>query len=64
MKLVKLSEVIKTLEKLKDSYTEKKLLVADQIKDDQIKEAKETFEKILELEKAIEQMENLQVQIG
>lgn len=64
MKLVKLSEVLKTLETLKFSYEEKKLLVVEQINNNDMDKAKKTFEDIVGLEKAIEQMENLQVQVG
>lgn len=63
MKLVKLNEVIETLEKLKDSYEELRLLIADQVRDKQIAEAKNNFEKLESLGKAIEQMENLDVQV-
>lgn len=63
MRLVNLSEANETLEALKDSYEKKKLLIEDQIHDDQIEKAKETFEQILGLQKAIERMENLQVQM-
>ena len=64
MKLVKLIEVIETLEKLKDRYDGLRGLIADQVNDNQIEEAKEDFKELLELKKAIEQMENLNVQVG
>lgn len=63
MKLVKLTDVLDTLEKLKDKYNELRLLIADQVRDNQISEAKSNFEKLENLKIAIEQMENLSVQI-
>jgi hypothetical protein len=63
MKLVKLKDVIETLDKLKDSYEELRLLIADQVRDKQITEAKNNFEELESLGKAIEQMENLDVQV-
>ncbi|MEK3699329.1 hypothetical protein NYE33_20365 [Paenibacillus sp. FSL R10-2199] len=63
MKLVKLKDAIETLDKLKDSYNDLRLLIADQVRDKQIAEAKDNFEKLEGLGKAIEQMENLNVQV-
>jgi hypothetical protein len=63
VKLVKLKTVIEDLEKLKDGYDELKLLIADQVRDNEIEEAKENFEKLQSLKNSIEQMENLEVQI-
>lgn len=63
MKLAKLKKVIETLESLKDRYEDLKLLIADQVRDDQINEAKNNFEELQSVKKAIEQMENLDVQI-
>lgn len=63
MKLVKLTDVLETLEKLKDNYNQLRLLIADQVRDDQIPEAENSFEKLMKLKTAIEQMENLNVQI-
>jgi hypothetical protein len=63
MKLVKLKDVIETLEDLKDNYNDLRLLIADQVRDKQIAEAKNNFEKLERLGKAIEQMENLNVQV-
>ncbi|QHE63981.1 hypothetical protein FHE72_23610 (plasmid) [Rossellomorea vietnamensis] len=63
MKLVELKKVIETLELLKDKYEELKLLIADQVRDDEIEEAIANFEELNEIKKAIEQMENLKVQI-
>ncbi|MEK5417051.1 hypothetical protein [Paenibacillus sp. FSL L8-0708] len=40
-----------------------RLLIADQVRDKQIAEAKNNFEKLERLGKAIEQMENLNVQV-
>ncbi|MBN6887487.1 hypothetical protein ACUXCC_002620 [Cytobacillus horneckiae] len=44
---MKLKTVIEDLGKLTDKYDELKLLVVDQIRDNEIEEAKETFEEIL-----------------
>ncbi|MEK3735688.1 MULTISPECIES: hypothetical protein [Paenibacillus] len=63
MKLVKLKDAIETLDKLKDSYNDLRLLIADQVRDKQITEAKNNFEKLESLGIAIEQMENLNVQV-
>lgn len=63
MKLVKLKEVVETLEKLKDGYEELRLLIADQVRDNQITEARANFEKLESLGASIEQMESLNVQI-
>jgi len=63
VKLVKLKDVVETLEKLKGSYEELRLLIADQVKDNQIDEARSNFEKLESLGAAIEQMENLKVQV-
>lgn len=63
MKLVKLKDAIETLDKLKDSYNDLRLLIADQVRDKQITEARDNFEKLESLGKAIEQMENLDVQV-
>ncbi|KKO51116.1 hypothetical protein [Paenibacillus sp. DMB20] len=63
MKLVKLKEVVKDLEKLKDSYDDLRLLITDQVRDNQIAEARSNFEKLESLGAAIEHMENLNVQI-
>ena len=64
LNLVKLKEVVNTLELLKDEYDELRLLIADQANDNEIEEATENLQKLKELKKAIEQMENLNVQIG
>lgn len=64
MKLVKLKKAIETLEILKDKYDELRGLIADQVNDNQIEEAEENFKELQELKKAIEQMENLEVQVG
>ncbi len=64
MKLVKLIKVIETLETLKNKYDDLRGLMEDQVRDNQIEEAKETFKEILEFKKSIEQMENLDVQVG
>jgi hypothetical protein len=63
MKLVKLKDAIETLDDLKDSYNDLRMLIADQVRDKQITEAKDNFEKLDSLGKAIEQMENLEVQV-
>ncbi|OMD04717.1 hypothetical protein MKX34_11675 [Paenibacillus sp. FSL R5-0636] len=63
MNLVKLKDVIETLDNLKDNYNDLRLLIADQVRDKQIAEAKDNFEKLESLGKAIEQMENLNVQV-
>lgn len=63
MKLVKLKDAIETLDDLKDSYNDLCMLIADQVRDKQITEAKDNFEKLDSLGKAIEQMENLEVQV-
>lgn len=63
MKVMKLKDAINDLEKLKDKYEGLKLLIADQVHDDEINEAKENFEQLLRLKDSIDQMENLNVQI-
>ncbi|MEK4191755.1 hypothetical protein NYE59_01585 [Paenibacillus sp. FSL L8-0323] len=63
MNLVKLKDVIEALDKLKDRYDSLRLLIADQVRDKQIDEAKDNFEKLENLGEAIEQMENLNVQV-
>jgi protein subunit release factor A len=63
MKLVKFHKVVEDLEKLKDRYRELKGLIADQVNDDQISEAKENFAELQSLTVSIKQMENLSVQI-
>ncbi|MEK5417275.1 hypothetical protein [Paenibacillus sp. FSL L8-0708] len=63
MNLVKLKDVIETLDKLKDRYDSLRLLIVDQVRDKQITEAKNNFEKLESLGIAIEQMENLNVQV-
>lgn len=64
MKLVKLVKAIETLEMLKEQYDKLRGLIADQVYDNQIEEAEENFKELQELKKAIEQMENLDVQVG
>jgi lysozyme family protein len=61
VKTVKLKYAIETLEKLKDGYEELRNLIADQVRDNEIDEAKENFEKLQGLKNSIEQMENLDV---
>lgn len=63
MKVIKLKDAISDLEKLKARYGELKSLIADQVYDDEIEEAKENFEQLLRLKESIDQMENLNVQI-
>lgn len=63
MKLVKFSKVAEDLEKLKDRYSELRGLIADQVNDDQISEAKVNFAELQSLSVSIKQMENLSVQI-
>lgn len=63
VKLVKMKDAVETLNKLKDSYEALRLLIADQVRDNQIAEAKNNFEKLESLGQAIEQMENLDVQV-
>lgn len=58
---MKLIRMIKDLESLKDKYDDLKLLLEDQVRDNQIEEAKETFEELLSIKESIEQMENLEV---
>lgn len=60
---MKLKTVIEDLGKLKDKYDELKLLVVDQIRDNEIEEAKASFEEILSYKKSIEQMENIEITI-
>lgn len=55
--------MIEDLEKLRDGYEELRLLIADQVRDHQIDEAKENLDKLLRLKTAIEQMENIEVNI-
>ncbi|AIQ35309.1 MULTISPECIES: hypothetical protein [Paenibacillus] len=57
MNLVKLKDTIETLDKLKDSYNDVRLLIADQVRDKQMTEAKNNFEKLECLGKAIDQMD-------
>lgn len=63
MKLVKLKDVIETLEKLKGSYENLRLLITDQVRDNQITEARDNFEKLQKLDESIKQMEDLDVQV-
>lgn len=63
IKLVKFKDVNETLGILKESYESSKSYIIDEIRDDQIDEAKMSFEKLLQTKKAIEQMENLDVQV-
>lgn len=63
MKLVKLKDAIETLDELRERYDDLRLLIADQVRDKQIAEAKDNFDKLEGLGKAIEQMENLNVQV-
>lgn len=58
---VKLATVIETLNNLKDKRNKLRLLVADQVYDDEIEEATENFERLKELDNSIETMENLKV---
>jgi hypothetical protein len=61
--MMKLKRMIEDLEKLRDGYEELRLLIADQVRDHQIDEAKENLDKLLRLKTAIEQMENIEVNI-
>ncbi|WP_405113657.1 hypothetical protein MHH28_07770 [Paenibacillus sp. FSL K6-1217] len=63
MNLVKLKDAIETLDELKERYDDLRLLIADQVRDKQITEARDNFSKLESLGKAIEQMENLDVQV-
>ncbi|MFI2856876.1 hypothetical protein ACH6EH_07020 [Paenibacillus sp. JSM ZJ436] len=48
---------------MKEIYEGLRLLIADQVRDKQITEARRNFEKLEGLKAAIDQMENLDVQI-
>lgn len=63
MKLVKLPEVIQMLETLESEYARLKGLIQDQVHDDQIDEAIGSFDKLLDIKKAIEQVKDLDVQV-
>ncbi|MFX3616242.1 MAG: hypothetical protein ACE3JK_01760 [Sporolactobacillus sp.] len=63
MKLVKLKTAIETLNKLKDKYDELRLLITDEINDNEIEEAKKDFEELQLLKNSIDQMENLNVEV-
>jgi len=63
MKTLTLLKVVKDLERLNDKYEHLKDLIVDQIRDNQIEEAQETFQEILSIKKAIKQMELLEVTI-
>lgn len=58
---VKLATVIETLNNLKDKRDEIRLLIADQVRDNEIEEATENLERLRELDNSIKDMENLKV---
>ncbi|MEK3756782.1 hypothetical protein MHB73_21315 [Bacillus sp. FSL K6-6483] len=58
---VKLAIVIETLNNLKDKRDEIRLLIADQVRDNEIEEATENLERLKELDNSIQTMENLKV---
>jgi len=60
--LLTVKQVIKDLEKLKEEYDNLRANIADDFNDDWIDKALVKVEKLKELQKAIEQMENLKVQ--
>ena len=64
LKLVCLKDVNKTLGILTKRYEEVKLLVAEEIHKDEIDRATKYIEELKNLRKSINQMENLNVQIG
>jgi hypothetical protein len=63
MKLVKFREVAKDIEKLQDRYEELRLLIADQVNDNEIAEAKSNLIELQSISVSIKQMENLDVHI-
>lgn len=63
MKLVKLKQVIQTLENLKEGYEDLKDKIADEVRDDEIEKATAHFAELTSIKKSIEQMENLDVQV-
>lgn len=60
---MKLKMIIEDLEKLKERYDDLRLLIADQVRDNQIIEAKKNFENLQSLEMAIEQIEKLDIDL-
>ncbi|TKI72001.1 hypothetical protein FC756_03045 [Lysinibacillus mangiferihumi] len=56
--------VIEELQKLKEEYDNLRVNIADDFNDDWIDKALVKVEKLKELRKAIEQMENLKVQVS
>ena len=60
--MLTVKQVIKDLEKLKEEYDNLRANIADDFNDDWIDKALVKVEKLKELQKAIEQMENLKVQ--
>jgi len=60
--LLTVKQVIKDLEKLKEEYDNLRANIADDFNDDWIDKVLVKVEKLKELQKAIEQMENLKVQ--
>lgn len=60
--MLTVKQVIKDLEKLKEEYDNLRANIADDFNDDWIDKVLVKVEKLKELQKAIEQMENLKVQ--
>lgn len=58
---MKLKQLIKDLEKLKDEYNDLKLLIEDRVRDNEIDEAKEDFERLLSLRSSIIEMEESEI---
>lgn len=59
--MLTVKDVFKDLEKLKDRYNKLRSEIADDFNDDWIDKALPKVEKLKELKKAIEQMEELEV---
>jgi hypothetical protein len=63
MKSVRVDEVIHDLNKLKDRYEELKDLIADQVRDNEIADAKSNIVDLQDLAISIKHMGNLKVQM-
>lgn len=63
MNLVKLKDVVESIEKLRGAYGDLEGLIVDQVRDGQINDAANNIKKLQGYRDAIEQMENLNVQI-
>lgn len=62
MRKIKVSKIVKDLTNMEEEYDNLKLLIRDQITDDEISEAETNFRKLIRLKNDIRILENTEVE--